>query len=93
MTHKLNTRRGPRSGKPTNASGPKHIDPGAATSRPASPTLQGDDPVPEELTGRASRTDEDLTALFGNSSAQHLADGFRGGSEDELPVDELVDGQ
>ena len=43
-------------------------------------------PLPEELTGRASGTDETLTALFGNDSAGHLADGFRGGSNADQDV-------
>ena len=44
--------------------------------------------LPEELTGRASGTDEDLVALFDNPTDKHMADGFRGGSEDEPPVDD-----
>jgi hypothetical protein len=61
------------------------------TSRPATPDLEGGTPLPEELTGRASGTGEDLTALFGNDAADHFADGFRGGSnrdrESEIPKD------
>ena len=53
------------------------------TDRPDSPQLEGGIPLPEELTGRASGTSEDLTALFENESKAHLADGFRGGSADD----------
>jgi len=56
---------------------------GAGTTRPDSPALEGGKPLPEELTGRASGTSEDLTALFAEDSAQHFADGFRGGSNDD----------
>ncbi len=42
-----------------------------------------DTPAPEELTGRASKTDEDLNSLFGNESVDHIEDGFKGGSGDE----------
>ncbi len=51
-------------------------------SRPDSPALE-ETPLPEELTGRASKTGEDLTALFGNETPEHLADGFRGASGDD----------
>ncbi len=50
--------------------------------------VDGITPLPEELTGRASGTDEDLVALFDNDTDKHLADGFRGGSEDEPPVND-----
>jgi hypothetical protein len=50
--------------------------------------VDGITPLPEQLTGRASGTDEDLVALFDNDTDKHLADGFRGGSEDEPPVDD-----
>jgi hypothetical protein len=52
----------------------------AATELP--PELEGA-PIAEELTGRASKTDEDLKALFSNESEDHLKDGFKGGSGDE----------
>jgi len=52
----------------------------AATELP--PELQGA-PISEELTGRASKTGDDLGALFGNQTEEHLEDGFRGGSGDE----------
>lgn len=64
-----------------------HADGG--TRRPETPELEGRIPLPEELTGRASGTDDDLVALFDNASGDHLADGFRGGSDDE---DQLDDG-
>ncbi|MEO8449432.1 MAG: hypothetical protein ABI647_06565 [Gemmatimonadota bacterium] len=54
----------------------------SGTSRPDSPDLQ-ETPLPEELTGRASKTDEDLTALFENETPDHLVDGFRGASGDD----------
>jgi len=46
------------------------------------PDLEGA-PVAEELTGRASKTEDDLGALFGNDTEEHIEDGFRGGSGDE----------
>lgn len=39
--------------------------------------------MPEELVGRAGSTSEDLSALFGNTSRQHLADGFVDNGEDD----------
>jgi len=39
-------------------------------------------PVPDELTGRASRTEDDLEALFENEDQEHITDGFKGGSGD-----------
>jgi len=65
--------------------------PGAAetTSRPDTPELEGGTPLPEELTGRASATDEDLTSLFANDSGDHIADGFRGGSNAD-PESEIL---
>lgn len=62
------------------------------TDRPSTPVLEGGTPLPEELTGRASGTGEDLTALFNNESPAHLADGFRGGSEDEPVAESQADG-
>lgn len=50
--------------------------------------VEGSARLPEELTGRASGTDEDLVALFDNPTDKHMADGFRGGSDDEPPVDD-----
>ena len=46
------------------------------------PDLEGA-PVAEEVTGRASKTDDDLGALFGNETEEHIEDGFKGGSGDE----------
>jgi hypothetical protein len=40
-------------------------------------------PLPEELTGKASGTDEDLVSLFDDQEGEHIADGVRGGSDDE----------
>jgi hypothetical protein len=53
------------------------------TTRPETPELEGRMPLPEEVTGKASGTDEDLVALFDDDDAEHIADGFRGGSDDE----------
>ena len=75
---------------PIEAPGLRH--PGEETDRPASPTLEGGPPLPEELTGRASGTSEGLTALFDNQSSTHLADGFRGGSADDVSPQEQEDG-
>jgi hypothetical protein len=55
------------------------------TSRPETPELEGRVPLPEELTGKASATDDDLVSLFEDHEGAHIADGFRGGSEDEPP--------
>jgi hypothetical protein len=41
------------------------------------------EPLPDELTGRAGKTGDDLGALFENETEEHLADGFNGGSGDE----------
>ena len=56
------------------------------TTRPETPELEGRVPLPEEITGKASGTDDDLVTLFQDDGAEHIADGFRGGSEDE-PAD------
>jgi hypothetical protein len=77
-------------GKPIEAPRLRHS--GEETDRPASPALEGGPPLPEELTGRASGTSEDLTALFDNQSSTHLADGFRGGSADDAPQQDEEDG-
>jgi hypothetical protein len=58
-----------------------HSDGG--TTRPETPELEGRMPLPEEVTGKASATDEDLVALFEENDSGHIADGFRGGSDDE----------
>ena len=59
----------------------------ARTTRPDTPELEGGTPLPEELTSRASGTRESLGALFANVGAQHMADGFRGGSNDDVGSD------
>ena len=64
----------------------EHADGG--TNRPETPELEGRMPLPAELTGRASGTDEDLVVLFNDRQGEHLADGFRGGSDDEPPADD-----
>ena len=58
-----------------------HSDGG--TTRPETPELEGRMPLPEEVTGKASATDEDLVTLFDEDDSGHIADGFRGGSDDE----------
>jgi hypothetical protein len=60
------------------------------TSRPETPEFEGRMPLPEEITGLASAGDENLVALFDNPSAAHLADGFRGGSEDDPDPDDVT---
>ena len=69
--------------KPRKASPASHANGG--TTRPATPEHEGRVPLPEEITGKASGTDEGLVSLFGEQAGEHLADGFRGGSEDEPP--------
>ena len=61
---------------------------GLGTSLKRHIDVDGIRPLPEELTGRASGTDEDLVALFDDVSDKHMTDGFRGGSDDEPPVDD-----
>lgn len=74
-------------GKEAEGAGLSHAP--AETDRSDSPGLEGGIPLPEELTGRASGTGEDLGALFDDQSAAHLADGFHGGSgDDPSPVDQ-----
>ena len=58
------------------------------TNRPETPELEGRTPLPAELTGRASGTDDDLVVLIDEKNSEQLADGFRGGSDDEPPVDD-----
>jgi hypothetical protein len=67
--------------KPQKNISASHSD--GATNRPETPELEGRVPLPEELTGKASGTDQDLASLFDDDDGEHLADGFRGGSEDE----------
>ena len=64
------------------------LDPDENSDRNEQLDVEGSARLPEELTGRASGTDEDLVALFDNPTDKHMADGFRGGSEDEPPVDD-----
>ena len=64
----------------------------AETTRPEIPALD-DTPLPDELTGRASKTSEDLTALFRNETPEHLTDGFRGASGDDPDDAKLEDTQ
>ncbi len=61
---------------------PRH-DSVAMTKRPDAPALEGGIPLPEELTGRASSTNEEVTTLFARDTAEHFTDGFRGGSGDD----------
>jgi hypothetical protein len=69
------------------APSPTRHRPVVLTTRPDVPALEGGTPLPEELTGRASATDESVTELFAEESAAHLADGFRGGSGDDPESD------
>lgn len=62
---------------------PRHAE---LTSRPSTPELEGGPPMPEEITGRASKTDEDLTTLFANDGADHMEDGFKGRSNGDVGV-------
>jgi hypothetical protein len=59
-------------------------------AKPGKPKVQIPDiegtPLPDELTGRASKTDDDLTTLFDNESWEHIQDGFRGGSGEDEPI-------
>jgi hypothetical protein len=71
--------------KPQKHTTAPHADGG--TTRPETPEFEGRVPLPEELTGKASATDEDLVKLFDDKQSGHLADGFRGGSEDELAAE------
>jgi hypothetical protein len=61
----------------------------AKTRRPDPAEPEAGAPLPEEVTGRASGTSDDLTALFKSDTAQHFADGFRGGSNSD-PGSDLV---
>ena len=70
-------RNDPKRTTPANGTNPDHPD---------VPDLGGATPSTEELTGRASKTGDSLAALFENDSAEHFADGFRGGSDDDKDV-------
>ncbi len=50
--------------------------------------LAGENDEPDAMTGRADATDEALTTLFDNRSADHLDDGFAGSGDDERPDDD-----
>lgn len=65
------------------ASDLRHQHADGTTGHPEYPELEGRTPLPEEITGRASGTNEDLVDLFVNTSDKHLADGFHDTSEDE----------
>ena len=67
--------------KPRKNKSASHAD--GDTTRPETPELEGRMPLPEELTGKASGTDDDLVSLFDDQEGEHIADGFRGGSDDE----------
>lgn len=58
-----------------------------STGGPTDPVSKGDRPLPQELTGRAAGTSEDLQSLFANSSDEHLTDGFRAGNGDDPDTD------
>ena len=76
----------------------RHVDPdlapdtGQTTGAPQPPrapvmvSLENDTAIPNELTGRASASTDDLTTLFRNDSAEHFDDGFSGGSDDDTKV-------
>jgi hypothetical protein len=64
-----------------NESRAEHAD--AETDRVETPELEGRMPLPEEITGRASGTDDDLVTMFDDEDGDHITDGFRGGSEDD----------
>lgn len=65
----------------------QHHDVPAVTRRPEVPALEGREPLPEELTGLASGSSDDLTTLFGDATPAHITDGFRGGSDDDVGSD------
>jgi hypothetical protein len=67
-----------------------HAD--GTTNRSEDPAFEGREPLPEEITGRASGTGDSLTSLFDNPSGAHLTDGFQGGSGDVAEgTDETAD--
>jgi len=45
--------------------------------------IDGDAMLPDDLPGRASSTDEDLSVLFANSERGHLRDGFVGSGDED----------
>jgi hypothetical protein len=82
MTRKPTAPRRTRAPAPSTPATPPTKHAAGGTTRPEIPYLEGRTPLPEELTGRASGTDDNLVALFDNPTAEHMSDGFRGGSED-----------
>lgn len=75
----------------TNPTSPRHTSDVGDADGFLDPVAKGDGPLPEELTGRASATGEDLVALMANGSAEHLTDGFRGGNGDDPETDAVND--
>jgi hypothetical protein len=63
----------------------------AQTPRPVAVESEGGKPLPKELTGSASETNDDLIALFKRDTAEHFADGFHGGSNGD-PGSDLLKG-
>jgi hypothetical protein len=83
-----------RAAEPIDAESPDAVQhERATTTQPFPSVLEGGQPAPDELTGRASTTSESLTELFRNGTAEHLADGFRGGSGDDPDSDVARDDQ
>jgi hypothetical protein len=50
--------------------------------------VAGGSTLSDELPGRASATDEDLTSLFANPNDDHLKDGFAGSGDEDGNRDE-----
>jgi hypothetical protein len=77
----------------TNSTLPDTVNSDAAESATSDgdPTTRGDGPLPEEVTGRASYTGEDLVSLMANDTADHITDGFRAGNGDDPETDVDVD--
>ncbi len=67
----------------------------ASTSEPLVDSDAIDDAtaLPDELTGRADATDEDLTALFRNNSGGHFSDGFAGSGDEDTDHVSQNDGE
>ncbi|HEU5217035.1 MAG TPA: hypothetical protein VFU23_00135 [Gemmatimonadales bacterium] len=62
----------------------KPVEEVPAAEQPQLPEIEGT-PLPDELTGRASKTNDDLADLFENQTEEHITDGFRGGSGEDEP--------
>lgn len=71
---------------------PRHTAEGHPRRLPDLEAIEDETAVPDELTGRADATSEDLTALFRNDSTGHFTDGFHGGSDDDENVEPTIDG-